>query len=262
MVQESPAQAADFSVKAFLENLASKEEFNYPNYYQVKILNRDQVNLLDFEKIQKKFPKPSSPYKRSKHFGGWIVRGEEGCLNTRGKVLVRDSVDSVTYSPSGCAVQSGGWDDPYSAQMIQKASDIQIDHFVPLKNAYMTGAYDWDFNKRCLYANFLGNKFHLLSVSGRENMSKSDNSPYGYMPPNKNYTCQYLKQWLLVKTIWGLKITPNEGTAIQNAIEQGRCDRENFLTSQSFITEQKNYIKDNANLCSNAQIMSFDLLEM
>lgn len=251
------------SRQSLIEILGSKEEFNYSNYYQVKAAARDKVNLLDLEKIQKKFPKPSENYNRGKHFGGWIREGNDNsCLNTRGKVLVRDSISNVTYSSNGCTVQDGQWDDPYSAEELTTAKDIQIDHFVPLKNAYMTGAYEWDFNKRCLYANFLGNKFHLLSVSGHENTVKSDSSPAGYMPPNKDYKCQYLKQWLLVKTIWGLKITPMEGEAIQKSIDQGRCDRADFITSQSFIDQQKQYIEDHADLCARSQIMSFDTIEM
>lgn len=260
VAQASEIHDAEIMRQSLIETSASKEEFNYSNYYQVKAATGDKVNLLDLEKIQKKFPKPSEAYNRTKHFGGWI-RGSDGdnsCLNTRSKVLVRDSVSNVTYANSGCSVQSGDWDDPYSAIEIKQAHDVQIDHFVPLKNAYMTGAYQWDFNKRCLYANFLANKFHLLAVSGHENISKSDSSPAEYMPPNKSYTCQYLKQWLLVKTIWGLKITPMEGEAINNAIVSGRCNRADFVTSESFIKNQQQYIDDHADLCAKAQISSFD----
>lgn len=233
------------------DDLQSNETFQYPDYYQVKEDPRLQnINLLVLQHIENQFPYPDVPYNRKNQFGTWIQDNTDGtCLNTRGKVLVRDSKSGVTYRPSGCSVQSGDWDDPYSGKHFSSASDIQIDHFVPLKNAYMTGGFEWDRNKRCLYANYMGNKFHLLSVNGKENLRKSDSSPSQYMPSNRTYACTYLKQWLEVKTIWALRITPKEAEAIQAKVKSNNCDKADFVIANREIQDQRRYMQDNADLC-------------
>ncbi len=227
----------------------SEENFNHSQYYQVQErLEGPTTNLLALTQIKQKFPLPTIPYNRIIHFGTWI-RDSNRCLNTRAEVLKRDSKVNVSYTSSGCSVADGKWNDPYSGRVFTSAGDIQIDHFVPLKNAYMTGAFEWDSKKRCLYANYLGNKFHLLAVNGSENLRKSDNSPDGYIPPNKAYVCQYLKQWLEVKLIWSLRLTPQEVATIQKSADEAQCDTKAFVLPASELKEQRRYIADNANLC-------------
>ena len=121
----------------------------------------DSINLLSFKRLNIAIPKPGEPYDREKHFGAWVSqKNDQTCLDTRGKVLKRDSLSKVGMG-GGCNVRTGEWMDPYTNRLIKEAREIQIDHLVALSNAYKTGAYEWDQSKRCLYANFLGNKFHL-----------------------------------------------------------------------------------------------------
>jgi hypothetical protein len=239
----------------------SDEDFIYSNYFKVRVDPRaGTIDLLHFENVEETFPLPVVPYKRDVHFGGWLRDNTaDSCLNTRAKVLVRDSVADVAFTADKCTVTKGKWDDPYTARPHLKASDIQIDHLVALKNAYMTGAHEWNFAKRCLYANYMGNKFHLLSVNGPENMKKSDHTPAAYVPPNKNYTCQFVKNWLNVKTIWSLRITPQEGDAIRNIVEANHCDRADFVVSMQSLNEQQRYMTEHADLCSgaNTQLVNF-----
>jgi hypothetical protein len=232
----------------------SREIFIYPDYYiHEKSATAGKINLLAFQHVQQKFPLPVKKYDRQKHFGGWINRsGDNSCLDTRGLVLVRDSVKQTQVS-STCKVESGQWHDPYTDTDVKSAAAIQIDHLVPLKNAYMTGAYDWDFNKRCLYANYLGDQFHLLSVSGHENMSKSDRAPDEYMPPNKKIACSYLKIWLETKLIWNLRLTPNEVTGILKINQDAGCSAKTFLIDENEYQDQLTYINDNKNLCVGAK---------
>ncbi|WII73658.1 HNH endonuclease family protein [Bdellovibrio sp. 22V] len=207
-------------------------------------------NLLDFEHHAEKYGDVNEPYNRQKHFGGWINdRRDDTCLNTRGKVLVRDSSVDVTMNTNGCSVRAGRWDDPYSGREYTQAADIQIDHYVALKNAYISGAYKWDRAKRCLYANYLGNNFHLLAVYGKENNSKSDKTPEGWMPSNKSYHCQYLAQWLKVKMIWSLGLTPPEKDAVVELVQQNHCDLSQMKYSAQELDEQRRFIADNKDLC-------------
>ena len=237
--------------------LKSDEDFIYSDFYQIHMdAQARTINLMKFDKINKTFPLPAEPYKRDEHFGGWLRDTTDGsCLNTRGKVLVRDSESNVTFNAGGCTVESGDWNDPYTARLHTEAKDIQIDHVVALKNAYMTGAHEWDYMKRCLYANYMGNNFHLMSVNGPENLKKSDHSPSGYIPPNKKFTCEFVRSWLNIKLIWSLRITPKEGDAIKKIAKDNSCDDQIFEVPAEKLQEQKDFMRDNANLCDPAKVV-------
>lgn len=218
-----------------------------PGFYQLRAAF---YSLVSFDFHAQKYGDVNEPYQRQKHFGGWVVDSRQStCLNTRGQVLIRDSAVEVRLRPRGCTVEAGLWADPYSARDFTQASDIQIDHFVPLKNAYLAGAYKWGSAKRCLYANYMGNAFHLLSVFGRENSSKGDRSPEGYMPPNPSYQCQYLAQWLKIKLIWSLAVTSSEKEKILNLIQSNHCPADEMTYSAADLEQQRRFIADNMGLC-------------
>ena len=168
--------------------------------------------------------------------------------HTRGKVLKRDSLSRIDVN-SSCRVTHGEWHDPYTNRYISNARDIQIDHVVALSNAYKSGAFEWAENKRCLYANYMGNDFHLLSVDGEENEKKLDYDPSVYVPPNHGFTCEYLKTWLKIKNIWGLRMTFKEASAILNYVDKEGCDRKDFLVSKLEVENQRRYIQNNLNYC-------------
>ncbi len=229
----------------------AEEDFKYDEYYVIDSINstaNNTIKLSQFKKVNQKFPLPIVKYDRKKHFGGWINPIKDNCMNTRALVLARDSKGPVDTN-SKCSIVTGDWDDPYTDLNYYKASEIQIDHVVALKNAYMTGAHGWDYLKRCLYANFLGNTFHLLPVSGHENERKGDRSPREYIPPNAGYTCQYLRNWLEIKYVWKLSFTPLEKIRIEQLINENHCDESIFDVSQEVIDQQNQYIQKHKNLC-------------
>lgn len=208
------------------------------------------VSLIRFDKHQGPYGNPSEPYNRKKHFGSWVNDPrDETCHNTRAKVLIRDSLTPVDFNSSGCGVVSGKWTDPFGGRDYTRASDIQIDHFVPLKNAYISGGHKWNRVKRCLYANFLGNDYHLLAVYGKENATKSDRTPEGYMPPNPGYRCQYLVQWLKIKLAWSLGLTPPEKDTILQLAEDNRCDLNEFVMTAADLEGQRRFMAENTGLC-------------
>lgn len=210
------------------------------------------VLLLSWQHHEQALPIADDPYKRLQHFGTWIVdKAEHHCFNTRAKVLIRDSKSAPEFAANGCRVTAGEWQDPYSGEVFNDAKDIQIDHVVPLKNAYDSGAWTWDYNKRCLYGNFLKNEFHLLAVSGHENMKKGDGTPAVYMPPVQEYTCQYLQSWLKIKLIWGLVLNPDEASAIQELSSQHHCGDEFMKYTKRELANQRKNILDNISLCEN-----------
>jgi hypothetical protein len=187
---------------------------------------------------------PDVNYNRQFHFGGWINDpNDDTCFNTRAKVLIRDSEELVSFKENNhCSVEKGKWVDPYAGASTMESRDLQIDHMVPLKNAYISGAWRWSFKMRRLYANFMGNKFHLIAASGHENMSKGDKAPDRYMPPKESYRCQYLENWLKIKLIWKLSLTPSEAEAIRTDIKDEACDSRDFSLSTAELSLQRKII--------------------
>lgn len=209
------------------------------------------IDLTDWVRKARDMPATSKPYNRTQQFGKWIDDPtDRTCFNTRGKVLERDSSSEVYVSAENeCLVAEGRWKDPYTNGTLTLAADVQVDHMVPLKNAFISGAWQWTQKKRCAYTNFMGNSFHLLSVDATENMSKSDQAPDEYLPSNKRYICTYLMNWLKVKAIWSLKLTPPETEAIKNAIADYNCKIDSFVLPKSELTRQRTKIKDFEKVC-------------
>lgn len=65
-------------------------------------------------------------------FPHWIT--QSGTCNTREVVLKRDGTNVV--QDSSCAATSGSWYSPYDGATWTAASDVDIDHVVPLSNAW------------------------------------------------------------------------------------------------------------------------------
>lgn len=226
----------------------SNDSFKYDNYYDYSAVRRNSINLLKPNHVDKHFPQVTSPYNRSLHFGGWVRGQNQSCLDTRGLVLLKSSSQQIEVS-STCVVKKGQWHDPYTDKIFTDAKLIQIDHLVPLRNAYMSGAFSWSKRKRCAYANYIGNAYHLLAVYGSENLKKGDKTPDQYVPKNNKYVCEYLKQWLKVKFIWNLKITPLEFSGINREIKSNHCDASEFFISTTEANEQKLKAKNSEDVC-------------
>jgi hypothetical protein len=258
-----PAQAAEssaqtgvyYSIHEVSANISKAEasswlgDFLWQEVEEIVQTGARVYSLLSFDLHNGNYGDVVEPYKRQKHFGSWISPQDGDCRNTRALVLVRDSEGPVTMKSNGCTVATGRWSDPYSGQDYTDAGDIQIDHVVPLKNAYISGADKWNQKRRCLYANFMGNPFHLMPVLGSENMRKSDGSPERYMPPNTAFACQYLANWLKIKLIWQLELSNSEKAAIENLAQQNRCTLVDLSYSDRDLDAQRQFIADNKDLC-------------
>jgi hypothetical protein len=141
-----------------------------------------------------------------------------GTCNTRETVLKRDGAGVVVNS--ACAATSGTWRSPYDGATWTAASDLDIDHMVPLKNAWISGAWAWTTAKRESFANDLTDP-QLLAVTDNVNQSKSDQSPDAWKPPLSSYYCTYAKAWTRVKYVWALTVTSAEKSALTSML--GTC---------------------------------------
>lgn len=121
---------------------------------------------------------------------------EDGdCMNTRHEVLLASSLTTPKLSPDGCYVSSGQWIDPYSSKTLRRASELDIDHIVPLKWAHEHGASNWPKSKKSQFAN---DPLNLLAVDDSLNQRKGAKGLSEWLPPNTDFHCQYLQLWLAV----------------------------------------------------------------
>ncbi|WP_292915749.1 hypothetical protein [Nitrosomonas sp.] len=84
-------------------------------------------------------PIPATSYNR-KDWPHWID-ADGDCQNTRQELLIATSRKPVQFKDSKhCTVISGEWYGVYTGKMFTKASDVDIDHIVPLAHAHRHGA--------------------------------------------------------------------------------------------------------------------------
>ncbi len=165
---------------------------------------------------QLKVAPESSPasYNRD-DFPHWIE--QDGC-STRQDILIAERRKGEA---DGCTVTGGKWFSPYDGETITSASRIDIDHFVPLQQAYVSGARTWNRTTRTRYANDLGYAGSLIAVSASSNRSKGASDPAEWMPPRTAFRCRYAGTWIAVKYRWRLKVDKGERDTLRDWI--GRC---------------------------------------
>ncbi|KAG6868896.1 hypothetical protein C0993_008194 [Termitomyces sp. T159_Od127] len=95
-------------------------------------------------------PSNSPLYSRSL-FPTWDT--VSGACDTRETVLKRDGTNVIT--DSSCRAISGNWISPYDDVATTLASDLDIDHVIPLKEAWISGARFWTTAQREAFANDL-----------------------------------------------------------------------------------------------------------
>ncbi len=142
---------------------------------------------------------------------GWDV--SDSACDVREAALIRDG-EAVEVG-EGCDVESGRWLDPYTTRTYTDPLDIDIDHLVPLANAYRSGASEWDEAERERYANDPNN---LLSVEDNANQEKGDKGPEAWKPPNRAIWCSYAGHWIGVKSDYALTINPQEKAALRQML--------------------------------------------
>ncbi|CAA9473709.1 MAG: hypothetical protein AVDCRST_MAG05-755 [uncultured Rubrobacteraceae bacterium] len=142
---------------------------------------------------------------------GWDV--SDSACDVREAALIRDGEDVVVGE--GCDVEGGRWLDPYTERTYTDPLDIDIDHLVPLANAYRSGASGWDEAERERYANDPDN---LLSVEDNANQEKGDKGPEAWKPPNRGIWCQYARRWIGVKSAYALTVNPQEKEALREML--------------------------------------------
>jgi len=156
-------------------------------------------------------------YKRTA-FRHWVDADRDGC-NTRAEVLIEEAVEKPTIG-SRCRLSGGKWHSYYDEADTTNARGLDIDHLVPLAEAWDSGASKWNAQRRQRYANDLDWSRSLVAVTAKYNRQKADQDPAAWWVPAKSASCQYLTDWVGVKTRWHLSVDQAEQTALRERAEQ------------------------------------------
>lgn len=160
-------------------------------------------------------PESSSAAYDRDDFPHWIE--QDGC-STRQEILIAERRKGTA---SGCKVAGGQWFSPYDGETFTSASRLDIDHFVPLEQAYVSGALKWNRATRTRFANDLGYAGSLIAVSASSNRSKGASDPAEWLPPRTAYRCRYVGTWIAVKYRWRLTTDKGERGVLREWIR--RC---------------------------------------
>ncbi|MFY0408265.1 HNH endonuclease family protein [Solicola sp. PLA-1-18] len=160
-------------------------------------------------------PANESSYDRDE-FRHWIT--QSGTCDTRETVLKRDG-DGVAVD-SSCQPTRGTWSSVYDGATVADSSDVDIDHMVPLSEAWQSGANAWTDARRETFANDLQHA-QLLAVTASSNRSKGDRDPAEWKPTRTAAWCLYARQWVDVKRVYGLSVDSAEKTALGTMLD--RC---------------------------------------
>ncbi|KAF4126094.1 Pfam:DUF1994 [Geosmithia morbida] len=142
----------------------------------------------------------------------------EGTCSAREYVLRRDG-DDVQVG-SDCYPTAGTWTSVYDGVTESVPSKISIDHMVPLKNAWISGASEWTTSEREKLANDVDAP-QLWAVTTSINSKKSDRSPDSWKPPLTSIHCDYAASWIKVKSKYDLIVSSAEQAALEEML--GKC---------------------------------------
>ncbi|MER5207807.1 HNH endonuclease family protein [Streptomyces sp. NPDC002825] len=165
------------------------------------------------EELSTKGRGPKTGYDRDKFGYAWMDTADgvplarNGC-DTRNDLIRRDGQKLRFRAGSDCVVIAMTLDDPYTGTTIewrkQQASEVQIDHVVPLSYSWQMGSSRWPKSKREQLANDVLN---LIPVQGRANSAKGDSGPASWLPPDKQVRCSYAVRFAQVAHKYDLAVT-------------------------------------------------------
>ena len=176
------------------------------------VVYKDQTTALNTLKVA---DESRTGYVRTK-FKHWVGVGN-GC-DSRKAVIISEAIVKPTVE-KGCVIKGGEWLSIYDNAKVTEAGKLDVDHFVPLAEAWDSGASAWTPEKREMYANDQTDPRHLIAVTGASNRSKSDRDPSEWVPTNKSYICDYLTTWVSVKVRWSLTVDKLEKTTLETNLK-------------------------------------------
>jgi hypothetical protein len=155
-------------------------------------------------------------------FKHWIDADKDGC-DTRAEVLIEEAIVKPKVGKK-CVLTGGKWRSEYDGRTTSKASDLDIDHVVPLAEAWRSGAWAWTPTQRQAFANDLSESGALVAVSLGQNRSKGDKDVSDWLPSKG--VCGYVYNWITVKIKYSLTADSKEMSTLDSYISS--CNLSEF----------------------------------
>ena len=140
----------------------------------------------------------------------WIDANKNGC-DTRAEVLISEAIVKPKKAAK-CKLTGGKWLSSYDGAKYTDASKLDIDHLVPLAEAWRSGAWAWTDQQRMEFANDLEDEWALNAVSASVNRSKGDKDIASWLP--KKNVCAYLAGWVTIKARFEMTVDIAEAKII------------------------------------------------
>ena len=156
-----------------------------------------------------------SGYERSL-FKHWIDADKDRC-DTRKEVLIQEAI-SIPKLSSGCSFSGGKWFSAYDGVSTNDYSSLDIDHMIPLAEAWRSGAWKWSAAQREAFANDLSDPRTLIAVTASLNRQKGDQDPSTWLPPENK--CAYVSNWIAIKVRYSLTVDSSEANALTSLVTQ------------------------------------------
>jgi hypothetical protein len=147
-------------------------------------------------------------------FNHWIDADKDGC-DTRAEVLIEEAITKPKVG-SKCALTGGKWFSAYDGVEVTSASKLDVDHMVPLAEAWRSGAWKWSAAQRQAYANDLSDARALIAVTLSTNRSKGDKDPSLWLPAKEQ--CTYTENWIAIKVKYSLTVDAKEATKLNSLV--------------------------------------------
>ncbi|MGX1881198.1 HNH endonuclease family protein [Streptomyces sp. NPDC055287] len=149
-------------------------------------------------------------------FTHWTDPDQDGC-DTRAEVIIAEATTPPTID-GRCTITGGAWHSYYDKRDHTGAGALDVDHLVPLAEAWRSGASAWSAEERQRYANDMADPRVLAAVTAAEKRRKGDRDPARWEPSDDSADCRYIAEWAAVKGRWKLSVDAAELAALQNMV--------------------------------------------
>lgn len=116
---------------------------------------------------------------------------------------------------------------------------MSVANVVTAREAWESGAWAWSASKRRSFINDRADVSVLALVLAVSAQQRGDKDPADWMPSTGANACTYLRNWVSVKTKWGLAMDQREFTAVKSVF-QSKCSAPATSSSISSPTASTN----------------------
>ena len=106
----------------------------------------------------------------------------------------------------------------FTGTVSRSVAAASVANIVTVREAWESGAWAWSASKRKSFMNDRADMTMLALVRATSAQQRGDKDPAGWMPGSS--ACAYLRNWVAVKTKWGLAMDQREFSAVKTTFMQ------------------------------------------